>query len=95
MPRPAALTQAHDRAELLADQLAMAAAGEDSEADREFLGDVEHRDEQKLLGQHAIAEFDAAIGRRDDAADIGVGQHDDQAGAEDGQSGLKAAAAAG
>ncbi len=62
----------------------MAAAGEDAEADGEFLDHVQDGDEDELLQEQAVAPLHAALAGGDDAADIGVGEHDDEAGPEDG-----------
>src|ERR1700761_9303290 len=74
-PRPAG-------SEGLADQFAMAAPGKNPEPHREFLHQVEYRDQNYLQQQQAIAPLDPALAGGDDAANIGVRQHDDDAGTE-------------
>ena len=61
----------------------MAAAGVDAEPHGQLLNHVEHRNQQQHQGQQAIAPLRAALGRRDDIAGVGVGQHDDEAGPPD------------
>ena len=77
-PRPAA-------AELLLDQLGVSLAGHEAEPDGQLLHDIENRDQDELQQQEAIAPLGAALRRRDHAARIGVGQHDHNAGAGDGE----------
>ena len=69
----------------LADQLAMPFLGHQSEAHGELLHHVENRHQQDLQRQQSIAPGCAALRGGDDAASVGVGEHDHQARAEDGE----------
>ena len=77
-PRPAA-------AEMLLDQRGVALAGHGAEADGQLLDDVEDRNQDDLQKQQAVAPLRAALRRGDDAARVGVGEHDDDARAGDGE----------
>ena len=68
----------------------MAAPGEDRQAHRQFLDHVQDRHQDQLQQQQAIAPLHAALPGGDDAADIGIGQHDHQAWAEHGQEAAQA-----
>ena len=70
---------APERAERVADQLAVAAAGEDAQPDGQFLHHVEDRDQHELQQQQPVAPLHAALPGGDHAADVGVGQHHHQA----------------
>ena len=69
-----------------ADQFAMAAAGVETEPHGQFLNHVQHGDQQQNQRQQAIAPLRAALGRGDDIAGVGVGQHDEEARAPRSQS---------
>ena len=60
----------------------MAAAGEDAQADRQFLHHVEDGDQQHLQGQQPIAPLHPALPGGDHAAHVGIGQHYHQTGTE-------------
>ena len=77
-PRPA-------EAEMLLDQRRMALACNGAEADSQLLHDIEDRDQHNLQQQQAIAPLRAALRRGDDAARVGVGEHDHDAGPGDGE----------
>ena len=77
-PRPA-------EAEMLLDQRRMALAGDGAEADGQFLHDIEDGDQDDLQKQQAIAPLRAALRRGDDAARVGVGEHDHDARPGDGE----------
>jgi len=72
-------------AEGLADQFAVPLLGRQAEAHRQFLHHEQDRDQHQLQHQQLVAPLGAALGGRDDAAGVGVGEHDHQAGAEHGQ----------
>ena len=72
-----------DPPEMLLDQSRVSLAGHRAEPHRQFLNDVEDRDEEELQRQQAVAPLRAALRRGDDAAGVGVGQHDDDAGPGD------------
>ena len=73
-----------EAAEAFRDQLAMAAAGEYGQADRQLLDDVEDGHQHELQQEEPVAPGHARLPGGDDAADVGIGEHDDEAGAEDG-----------
>lgn len=75
-PRPAP-------AEVTLDQFRMASAGHGAKTNRQFLHDIEDGDQDELQEEEAIAPLGAALGSRDDAARVGVGQHDDEPGSSD------------
>ena len=91
--RPATETQAQSAAEGLLDQFAVALAGEDAQPDGQFLNHVEDRDEHQLQKQQAVAPLHAALAGGDDAADVSVGQHDDETRAQDRREARQAAVA--
>ncbi len=68
---------------MLFDQRRMALAGHGAEADGQLLHDVEDRDQHNLQEQQAVAPLRAALRRGDDAARVGVGEHDHDAGPGD------------
>jgi hypothetical protein len=63
----------------------MAASGKDAEPNREPLDEIKDRDQDKLEQEQAVAPLDAALSGGDNAADVGIGKHDDHTGAEDGE----------
>ena len=65
-------------AELLPNQFTVAAPCEYAEADRKFLNNIQNRHQHQLQQQQPVAPLHAALRRRDNAADIGVGKHDNQ-----------------
>ncbi len=79
---PATDTHAQARPKVSLDQFAVAAPGEDAEPHGELLHHEEDGDEQNLQQQQAIAPLHAALAGGDDAADVGVGQHDHDPGPE-------------
>ena len=60
---------------------------DEAEAQGELLHDIEDRHQHQLHQQQPIAPLGPALRRRDDAAGVGVGQHDDEARTERGQGG--------
>jgi hypothetical protein len=62
--------------------------------DREFLHDVENWHQQELEQQQAVAPLDAALPGGDDAADVGVGEHDHDPRTEDREKGQAASTGA-
>src|ERR1700733_5332645 len=66
----------------------MALAGENPEPDGQLLHDIENGDQEKLQKKEPVAPLHAALSSRDNATDIGVGQHDDEARADDGEEDL-------
>ncbi len=63
----------------LANELGVAAAGEDAEAHRQLLHQIEHRDQEEDERQQPVAPQRSPLRRDDNIADVGVGQHDQQA----------------
>ena len=61
----------------------MAFTTHDAEAHREFLHNKQDRDQHQLQQQQPITPLRAALGRGNDAAGVGVGQHDHEAWADD------------
>ncbi len=59
----------------LPDQRAVAASGGGPEPHRQLLDDVQDRHQQDLEEQERIAPARPALGRRDEASDIRIGQH--------------------
>jgi hypothetical protein len=57
----------------------MSAPGEDAEANRELLHHEQDRDQDKLQKQQPVAPLDPGLAGGDDAANVGVGQHDHDA----------------
>jgi hypothetical protein len=60
----------------------MTAAGENPKADSQFLDHVKDGHERQLKGEELISPLDTALPGGDDAADIGIGQHDHEARSE-------------
>jgi hypothetical protein len=57
----------------------MALACEHTQSDSEILHDKENRNQEKLQQQKFVAPLGAALRGRDDAANIGIGKHHDDA----------------
>jgi len=66
-------------AEALANQFAMAAAGDQAQPQGQFLDHEQDRDQDQLQGQELVAPLGPALGGGDDAAGVGVGEHDQKA----------------
>jgi hypothetical protein len=75
---------------MLENELAVAAARHQPKSDGEFLHHEEDRHEDELHDQQPIAPLGAALSGGDDAAGIGIRQHDDEAGADGGEKGKSA-----
>ncbi len=60
------------------DQLTVAFAGRQAKPDRQLLDQVQHRHQRHLQPQQLIAVARPALRRGNDAAGVGVGQHDHQ-----------------
>ena len=71
-----------NRPERVADQLTVATAGEDRQTDRQFLHHIKNWHQGQLQQQQPIAPLHAALPGRDNATDVGVGQHHHKPGAE-------------
>jgi hypothetical protein len=67
------------RSKLLADHLRVALAADDAKPNRQFLHHVEDGDQHHLQQQEAVAPLRAALRGGDQAARVGVGEHDDDA----------------
>ena len=68
----------------------MAATGKDTEPDSQLLNHEQDRHEDELQQQQPVTPLHAALASRDDAADIGVGEHDDEAWTQDGDEACQA-----
>ena len=78
------------RAKRFTDQLAVSFAGENTQSDGEVLHHEKDWHQKKLQQQQMISPLCAALCRSDNAADIGIGKHDNDAGAHYGQEELPA-----
>ncbi len=66
-------------------QLRVALASDHAEPHCQLLHEIEDRDQQELQQQQPVAPLRAALRRGDEAAGVGVGEHDDDAGSGDEQ----------
>ena len=79
-PRPAA-------AVVIADELAISAAGKDGEPHRQLLNHVENRDQAQQQRQQTVTPLRAALRGSNDVAGIGIRQHDEDAWPDTGDEG--------
>ena len=68
-----------ETSEMFFNELRMALAGDQSEPNGQLLDDIKDGNERQLQPEQAIAPDGAALRRGDDAARVGVGEHDHEA----------------